>query len=168
MSLWLALTSHYDPHVPYKHKRISDEMSLTLTSNHSVGRMLSFSSFHTRLREKGVRESQFLWGDNGTYTVVLYFICTLCLQLRINFDSMATLSLQVNIVGPVEKPPKTQTSIRLASHLVRAPNCRSGARELESPMWRELSALTKSGKILGVRSFYSGDPDVITWSCQSV
>jgi hypothetical protein len=75
---------------------------------------------------------------------------------------MATLSLQVSIVGPVEKPAKTQTSIRLASHLVRAPNSRSGGCELESPMWRELGALTKSGKILGFRSFYSGDPDVIT------
>ncbi len=27
-------------------------------------------------------------------------------------------------------------------------------------MQRELGALTESGKILGVRSFYSGDPDV--------
>jgi hypothetical protein len=53
---------------------------------------------------------------------------------------------------------------------------RSGGHEFESPMRCELSALTKSGKTLGVRSFYSGDPDVtfehaadvITWSCQSV
>jgi hypothetical protein len=44
----------------------------------------------------------------------------------------------------VEKPAETQTSIRLASHLVGAPNSRSGGRELEFP---------KSGKILGVRSF---------------
>jgi hypothetical protein len=35
-------------------------------------------------------------------------------------------------------------------------------------MLRELGALTKSGKILGVMSFYSGDPDVITRSSQSV
>jgi hypothetical protein len=42
--------------------------------------------------------------------------------------------------GTVEKPAKTQTSIWLASHLVRAPNSRSGA-------------LSKSGKILRVRSF---------------
>ncbi len=35
-------------------------------------------------------------------------------------------------------------------------------------LMRDLGALTKSGKTLGVRSFYSGDPDVITWSCQSV
>jgi hypothetical protein len=27
-------------------------------------------------------------------------------------------------------------------------------------MWQDLGALTKSGKTLGVRSFYSGDPDV--------
>ncbi len=62
----------------------------------------------------------------------------------------------------VEKPAETQTNFRLASHLVRAPNSRSGGPEFKSPMWRELSALTKSGKILGVRPFYSGDPDVIT------
>ncbi len=58
-----------------------------------------------------------------------------------------------------------QTSIRLASNLFRAPNSRSGGREFESPMWRQW---LNSGKILGVRSFYRGDPDVITWSCQSV
>ncbi len=70
----------------------------------------------------------------------------------------------------VEKPAKTQTSIRLASHLVRAkaPNYGSGGYEHKSPMRQNLSALTKSGKTLGVRSVCSGDPDVITWSCQSV
>ncbi len=51
----------------------------------------------------------------------------------------------------VEKPAKTQTSIWLASHLVRAPNYRSGGREFRSPLRRELGALTKSEKILGVR-----------------
>ncbi len=45
----------------------------------------------------------------------------------------------------VEKPAETQTSIRLVSHLVRALNSRSGGREFESPMQRELGALTKSG-----------------------
>ncbi len=45
----------------------------------------------------------------------------------------------------------TQTSIRLASHLVRAPNSSSRGHEFESPMWRELSALTKSEKTLWVR-----------------
>ncbi len=49
----------------------------------------------------------------------------------------------------VEKPVETQTSIQLVSHLVRAP-------QFEFPMRRELGSLTKSksGKILGVRSFY--------------
>jgi len=55
----------------------------------------------------------------------------------------------------VEKPADTQPSTRLASHLVRAPNSRYERREFESPMRRELGALTKSGKILGVRSFYT-------------
>jgi hypothetical protein len=41
-------------------------------------------------------------------------------------------------VGVVEKLPKTQTSIRLPSHLVRAPKSRSGGREFESPKRREL------------------------------
>jgi hypothetical protein len=45
----------------------------------------------------------------------------------------------------VEKPAETQTSIRLACHLVRAPNSRSGEHEFETPMRRELGALTKSG-----------------------
>jgi hypothetical protein len=62
----------------------------------------------------------------------------------------------------VEEPAETQTSIRIASHLVRAPNSRSGGREFKSPQRQEFGALTKSGKILGARSFYSGDPDVIT------
>jgi hypothetical protein len=69
---------------------------------------------------------------------------------------------ELYIVSPVEKPAKTQTSIWLASHLVRAPNSRTEGHESESPIRRELGALTKSGKTLGVRSFYSGDPDVIT------
>ncbi len=41
----------------------------------------------------------------------------------------------------VEKPAKTQISIRLASHFVRAPN---SGREFESPMRRELGAMTKN------------------------
>ncbi len=41
------------------------------------------------------------------------------------------------------------------SHLVRAPNFRFGGHEFESPTRRELGALTKSGKILVVRSFYN-------------
>jgi hypothetical protein len=49
---------------------------------------------------------------------------------------------------------ETQTSIQLASHLVRAPNSGSGGHEFESPMRRESIALTKSGTTLGVRSFY--------------
>ena len=53
-------------------------------------------------------------------------------------------------------------NIRLASHLVRAPNSRSGGHEFESLMRWELGALTKSGKTLGVRSFYSGDPDDVS------
>ncbi len=57
---------------------------------------------------------------------------------------------QINVVT-VEKPAKTQTSISLASHLVKSPYSRSGGREFEAPMRRELGALTKSGKILGVR-----------------
>jgi hypothetical protein len=59
------------------------------------------------------------------------------------------------------KPAETQTSIRLANHLVRVPNSRSGGHGFKSPVRQELGALTKSGKTLGVRSFYSGDPDVI-------
>ncbi len=44
---------------------------------------------------------------------------------------------------------------RLASHIVRASNFRSGGHEFESPVRQELGALTKSGKTLGVRSFYN-------------
>jgi hypothetical protein len=58
-------------------------------------------------------------------------------------------------VSTVEKPAETQTSIRLAYRLVKAPNSRFGGHEFESPMRRELRALTKSGKILGVRYFYN-------------
>ncbi len=54
----------------------------------------------------------------------------------------------------VDKPAETESSIRLASHLVKAPNSRSGGHEFKSPRPRELGALTKSGKTLGVRSFY--------------
>ncbi len=69
--------------------------------------------------------------------------------------NQAHVQYQVEGGSTVEKPAETQTSIRLASHLVRAPNFRYGGRELESPMRRELGALTKNGKILGVRSFYN-------------
>ncbi len=72
----------------------------------------------------------------------------------------------------VEKPAETQTSIQLASHLVRVPNSWSGGHEFESNSWsgghefessafKEIGALTKSGKTLGVRSSCSGDPNVI-------
>jgi hypothetical protein len=47
------------------------------------------------------------------------------------------------MVECVEKPAETQSSIRLASHLATAHNSRSGGREFESPMWRELGALTE-------------------------
>ncbi len=46
----------------------------------------------------------------------------------------------------VEKPAETQTSIWLASHLVRAPNSISEGHEFESPMRLELDALTKKWK----------------------
>ncbi len=46
----------------------------------------------------------------------------------------------------VEKPAET---LRLVSHLVRAPNSRSGGHEFESPVRQELSSLTKSGKTVG-------------------
>ncbi len=56
----------------------------------------------------------------------------------------------------VEKPAETlKTSIRLVSHLVRAPNSKSGGHYFESPMRRELGVATKSRKTLGVRSFYN-------------
>jgi hypothetical protein len=74
----------------------------------------------------------------------------------------------LQIKKSVEKSGETQTSIRLASNLVIVPNSRFEGHEFKSPMQRELGALTKSGKTLGVRPFYSGGPDVITWSCQSV
>jgi hypothetical protein len=60
----------------------------------------------------------------------------------------------VNGRSTVDKSAETQTNIRLASHLVRTPNSRSGGHEFETPLWRELGALTKSGKIFGVTSFY--------------
>ncbi len=55
----------------------------------------------------------------------------------------------------------TQTSIWLAVHLVRAPNSRIGGHEFGSLVWRQLVALTKKGKFMGVRSFYSGELDVV-------
>jgi hypothetical protein len=58
----------------------------------------------------------------------------------------------------VEKPAETlRLALAIASRLFR-----SGGHEFESPVPQELGALTKSGKTLGVRSFYSDDPDVIT------
>ncbi len=40
-------------------------------------------------------------------------------------------------------------NLRIASHLFRAPNFKSGEHEFKSPMWQELGALTNSGKTLG-------------------
>jgi hypothetical protein len=37
----------------------------------------------------------------------------------------------------------------LASHLVREPNSQSGGDKFEFPVWIELGALTKKGKLLG-------------------
>jgi hypothetical protein len=71
----------------------------------------------------------------------------------------------------VEKPAETQTSIRLASHLVRVPT----GGQISNPLGDWLGTLTKGGKTLGIRFFYSGrpvDPNVImsclTWSTLSV
>ncbi len=58
----------------------------------------------------------------------------------------------------VEKPAETKTSIRLASHLVRAPNSRSGGLEL--------GALTKSGETLGFRCFYTFDISEMSKPCE--
>jgi hypothetical protein len=44
------------------------------------------------------------------------------------------------------EPAETQTSIRLASHLIRAQNSRTGRHEFKSPMPRKLVALTKKWK----------------------
>ncbi len=49
----------------------------------------------------------------------------------------------------VDKSAETQTNIRLASHLVRMPNSRSGGHEFEFPLRRELGALTKVERSLG-------------------
>jgi hypothetical protein len=49
----------------------------------------------------------------------------------------------------LEKPGTTQTRIWLASHLIRAPNVKSGVHEFESPTRRELGALTKVERSLG-------------------
>ncbi len=51
--------------------------------------------------------------------------------------------------------PRHSNWHRLDSHLVSAPNSRSRRHEFESPVRQELGALTKSGKTLGVRSFYN-------------
>jgi hypothetical protein len=61
----------------------------------------------------------------------------------------------------VEKPAENQTSIGLACHLVRVANSWSGGYEFVFPAMTELGALNEGGKTLGVRSSYSGDPDVI-------
>jgi len=39
------------------------------------------------------------------------------------------------MVNVVEKPGETQTSIRIASDLVKAPTFLSGTREFEFPVW---------------------------------
>jgi hypothetical protein len=47
----------------------------------------------------------------------------------------------------------------------------SEGHEFESPAWIELNAPSEGGKTLGIRSFYSGDPDVmscLTCKTQSV
>ncbi len=49
----------------------------------------------------------------------------------------------------VDKFAETQTSIWKAIHLDRTPNSRSGGHEFESPVWRELHALTKVKRSLG-------------------
>ncbi len=62
----------------------------------------------------------------------------------------------------VEKPAKTQTSIGwLAIQLERLTQDLKDM-SLNPLCGGEIGALTKSGKTHGVRSFYSGDTDVIT------
>ncbi len=57
-------------------------------------------------------------------------------------------------VSTVQKPAETQTSIWLASYLVRAANSRYGGHEFESPLRQNSVNWLKSGNILGVKSFY--------------
>jgi len=100
-------------------------------------------------------------------TLLVYLMTMPSYASHSNYDQSwwATLqeySIHICCVPVVEKPAETQTSIRLASHLVRGPNFRSGGREFDSPMRQERGQLTKRENALGVRSFYSGDPDVIT------
>ncbi len=58
--------------------------------------------------------------------------------------------------GSYVENPRHSVQHQLASHLVRAPNSRSGGHEFGSPVRQELTALTKSGKTLGVRPVYTG------------
>jgi hypothetical protein len=52
---------------------------------------------------------------------------------------------------------ETQTSIRLASHLVRVANSRSGLHEFEFPAWRELVAMIKVERSLGSEAEFSDE-----------
>jgi hypothetical protein len=83
-----------------------------------------------------------------------FLMCRLCAQpIRGSVGEQKKLRaiLAFSIYCSVEKPAEIQTSIRI----VRAPNSRTGGREFESPLRRELGALAKSGKTLVVRSFYN-------------
>jgi hypothetical protein len=44
---------------------------------------------------------------------------------------------------------KTQAKVRLAGYLEKAPNSKAGVHEFGSPVWLELSALTKVERTLG-------------------
>ncbi len=61
-----------------------------------------------------------------------------------------------------EASQNTKTSISQPAIQLERHNSRSGGHAFESPMQQELSARTKSGKTLRVRSFYSGDPNVMS------
>jgi hypothetical protein len=76
--------------------------------------------------------------------------------LLIIYHQAGSVVLRNNFIegGPgVEKPAEKLSLAWATSHLVRAPNFRSGGHEFESSVRQELCALTKSGKTLVVRSF---------------
>jgi len=58
-------------------------------------------------------------------------------------------------------------SIRLASHINKAPSSRSGRHEFESPVWLERGALSKVERSLGSGLSAVVISDMIIWSCHA-
>jgi hypothetical protein len=122
--------------------------------SHSLAFTLKFLNFFVLFPFKACRDTQTTTRlDSHLFYYILLHLTLLNLSTGAFSHSLACTLKFLNFFVIFHFNACRETSIRLAGHFVRAPISRPGGHNFESPVWRELGALTIWKKILGVRPF---------------